>query len=492
MGSRTCQVMRRWQHSAMNLLSDFRYGARWSLNFLCFVFVFAVVALASADVRLPKVLGDHMVLQRDKPIAIWGWAESGEAVTVTFGSASASAEAGDDGRWSVQLPPQSTDSKPTDLIVAGANEIKLADVLVGEVWLCSGQSNMEWPMTRTTHGKEEIAAANHPSIRLFNVQGHINKPAPQDDAAGVWQACTPESVAAFSGVGYHFGQSLSEETGVPIGLIGSNWGGTKIEPWTAKVGLEQVDSLKANAVNGGIYNGMIHPLAPYSMRGAIWYQGESNCLSGDTTIYRDRMLALVKGWQSVFQQDDLSFYFVQLAPFTYAEKFKKRNEDLTVESLPRFWDAQTACLEAIPNSGMAVISDITGNVGNIHPGNKRDVGKRLARWALAKNYGKDEVVYSGPMYRSMAVEGGKVTLSFDHVGGGLKSLDGEPLSHFMIAAGDQKFLPAEAVIEGDTIVLRAAGVTTPVAVRCAWHETAIGNFGNAAGLPAVPFRTDDW
>jgi sialate O-acetylesterase len=275
-------------------------------------------------------------------------------------------------------------------------------------------------------------------------------------------------------------------------LIGSNWGGTKIEPWTAKVGLEQVESLKTNAVNGGIYNGMIHPLAPYSMRGAIWYQGESNCLSGDTTIYTDRTAALVKGWQSVFQQDDLSFYFVQLAPFRYSEKFKKRNKDLTVESLPRFWDAQTASLETIPNSGMVVISDITGDVGNIHPVNKRDVGKRLARWALAKNYGKDDTVYSGPMYRSMAVEGGKVTLSFDHIGGGLASLDGKPLSEFTIAGGDHKFVPAEAKIQGETIVLSAAGVKAPVAVRYAWHETAIGNFGNEAVLPAVPFRTDDW
>jgi sialate O-acetylesterase len=468
--------------------------ARGSLTFFfsCFAFVFGAVALAGADVRLPKVLGDHMVLQRDKPIAIWGWAEPGEKVTVTFAAANASAAAGDDGKWSLQLPAQKADSEPKDLVVAGANTITLTDILVGEVWLCSGQSNMEWPMSRTIHGKEEIAAADHPQIRLFNVQGHINKPEPQEDAPGAWQACTPESVAGFSGVGYHFGQSLGEEIGVPIGLIGSNWGGTKIEPWTAKVGLEQVAALKENPANGGIYNGMIHPLAPYSMRGAIWYQGESNCLSGDTTIYTDRTLALVKGWQSVFQQDDLSFYFVQLAPFTYAEKFKKRNKDLTVESLPRFWEAQTACLEAIPNSGMVVISDITGNVGDIHPVNKRDVGKRLARWALAKNYGKEGVVYSGPMFRSMAVEGGKVTLSFDHVGGGLKSLDGEPLSHFTIAAGDQKFVPAEAVIEGDTIVLSTAGVTTPVAVRYAWHETAIGNFANAAGLPAVPFRSDDW
>ena len=478
----------------MNLALDYRWVARWSLKFFCTVAAFVGLTLTPVrgDVRLPKVLGDHMVLQRDKPISIWGWAEPGESVTVTFGSTSASATTGDDGRWSLQLAAQSTSSEPKNLVVAGENEITLTDILVGEVWLCSGQSNMEWPMTKTAHGKEEIPAANYPQVRLFNVQGHINKPEPQEDAPGAWLPCSPESVAGFSGVGYHFGQSLHEEIGVPIGLIGSNWGGTKIEPWTPKVGLDQVDSLKKNAANGGIYNGMIHPLAPFTMRGAIWYQGESNCLSGDTTIYTDRTLALVKGWKSVFRQDDLSFYFVQLAPFIYAEKFKKRNPNLTPESLPRFWDAQLACLEAIPQSGMAVISDITGNVGNIHPGNKRDVGKRLARWALAKNYGKDETVYSGPMFQSMAVEGGKVTLKFDHVGGGLKSLDGKPLTQFMVAAGDQKFVSADAMIEGDAVVLSAAGIETPVAVRYAWHETAIGNLGNAADLPAVPFRTDDW
>jgi sialate O-acetylesterase len=228
------------------------------------------------------------------------------------------------------------------------------------------------------------------------------------------------------------------------------------------------------------------------MRGIIWYQGESNCLKGDTTIYTDRTEALVKGWRTVFEQDDLSFYFVQIAPFIYAEKFKKRNDKLTAESLPRFWDAQTACLKRLNNCGMVVVTDITGNVKDIHPQNKRDVGHRLARWALAKNYGQTDLVYSGPRYTGMAAEGGVATLKFNHTGGGLKSLDGEALSNFTIAGADKKFLPAKAEIAGATVKVSHPDVADPVAVRFAWHETAIGNLGNAEGLPAIPFRTDDW
>ncbi len=454
--------------------------------------IFAHFSFATADVRLPNVLGDHMVLQQGKPINVWGWADKGESVKVTLGEATASVQAGDDGKWSVALSKQEANAEPQTLTVKGNNEIVLKDILVGEVWICSGQSNMEWRMTQTMHGKEEIAKAKYPNIRLFNVPKHINKPQPQDDAPGQWQACTPESVPGFSAVGYHFGQALHAKLDVPIGLIGSNWGGTRIEPWTPKVGLEQVDSLKANAANGGIYNGMIHPLAPYTMRGIIWYQGESNCLNGDTTIYTDRTQALVSGWRTVFKQDDLPFYFVQIAPFPYSERFKNRNKDLTVESLPRFWEAQAACLKCVSNCGMVVVTDITGNVNDIHPRNKLDVGQRLARWALAKSYERSDVVFSGPMYKSMAVNDDKVTLSFDHVGSGLRSLDGKELSQFQVAGKDKKFVTAKAWIEGDTVVVQSDGLKEPVAVRFAWHEVAVGNLGNKDGLPASPFRTDDW
>ncbi|MFT5468416.1 MAG: sialate O-acetylesterase [Verrucomicrobiales bacterium] len=459
----------------------------------CFAALFAVlISSAAAELRLPNVISDHMVLQQGKPIQLWGWADAGEAVTATLGDATVSSKTGDDGKWALQLPAQKANAEPQTLTFKGANEIKLTDILIGEVWICSGQSNMEWALKSTEKGAEEIPKANHPQIRLYNVQGHINKPEAQEDAPGEWAASSPESVPEFSAVGYYFGKALQAELDVPIGLIGSNWGGTQIEPWTPKVGLEQVDSLKENAKNGGIYNGMIHPLAPFTMSGIIWYQGESNCLKGDTSIYTDRTVALVKGWRTVFKQDDLSFYFVQIAPFPYAEKFKKRNPNLTVESLPKFWDAQAACLEALPNSGMVVITDVTGNVNDIHPRNKRDVGARLARWALAKNYGQSDLVYSGPTYKSMTVDGDRAVLSFDHVGGGLAALDGEALTQFQIAGADKQFKPAEAKIEGETIVVSAEGIAKPTAVRFAWHETVIGNLGNKEGLPAVQFRTDDW
>lgn len=446
----------------------------------------------NADVRLPNVLSDNMVLQQGKPLYIWGWGEPGENIKLSFASQTRSVQTGEDGKWMVELEPLQANSEPSSMTIAGNNKITLNNILVGEVWLCSGQSNMEWSMAQTEHAAEEIAKADHPQIRLFNIPEHLSQDEPQDDAPGEWQACSPETVRGFSGVGYHFGQALASKLDVPIGLIGSNWGGTMIEPWTAKEGLEQVDALKSNAQNGGIYNGMIFPLAPYSLRGVIWYQGESNCLNGDTNIYTDRTIALVKGWQSVFKQDDLSFYFVQIAPFPYASRFKDRNANLTEESLPRFWEAQTACLKALPNSGMVVVTDITGDVNDIHPRNKRDVGHRLARWALAKNYGDTQIVYSGPLYESMKIDGNKIVLSFEHTGSGLTSLDGKPLTHFRIAGKDKNFVEAEAKVVGDTVVVHAASVDEPVAARFAWHETAIGNFGNQEGLPASPFRTDSW
>jgi len=455
--------------------------------------VWVFVGGVAADVRLPRVLSSHMVLQRDKPVNLWGWADPGEQVTASFGRAKVSATAGDDGRWKLQLPAQKTSNRPQSLKVSGKNQLELTDVLVGEVWLCSGQSNMEWRMTQSQHKGEEIPKADHPRIRLFAIAKRKAK-TPQDDTPHDWTACTPQTVASFSAVGYHFGQALHRELKVPIGLVQAAWGGTQIEPWTPSIGLEMVETLKSQAKsgNGGIYNGMIHPLAPLTMRGAIWYQGESNCLKGDTTIYMDRTRALVGGWRKVFGQDDLSFYFVQIAPFTYVKAFAKRNKNLTVESLPRFWEAQAACLEAVPHSGMVVVTDITGNVGNIHPPNKRDVGHRLARWALAKNYGRKYLAYSGPMYKSMKTEGSKVRLDFEHVTKGLSALDGKPLTHFTVAGADRKFVEAKAVIRGKTVEVSSDQVKAPVAVRFGWHETAIGNLGNKAGLPAAPFRTDDW
>jgi len=467
--------------------------------------LFAGQASLHAEVKLPNIIGSNMVVQREKPIRIWGWADPGERVTVTFGESSQTDTADQNGKWMVELKEQKASNKPQNMLIQGNNEIVLKNILVGEVWLCSGQSNMQWNMKQSRHGKEEIPKAKNPNIRLFQI-GRKVAPVPQDNVPTTWRACSPQTVSGFSAVGYHFGEKLHEELDVPIGLIQSAWGGTEIEPWTPLEGFAKIKELASfkDAVSkltkesevdshtpSAIYNQMIHPLAPLSMRGIIWYQGESNCVLGDTTIYTDKTLAMVSGWRSVFKQGALPFYFVQIAPYVYTSR-KEKYEYLTVESLPRFWDAQTACLDKVPNSGMVVVSDITADVNNIHPGNKRDVGDRLARWALAKNYGQKDLVHSGPIFQSMTIEGGNAVLSFEHCGSGLQSFDGKPLSPFMVAGTDKKFVPAQAAIEGNTVVVSSPDIANPVAVRFAWHETAIGNLGNKEGLPAAPFRTDNW
>lgn len=457
----------------------------------------ALVALilgsqASADVRLPKLFSDHMVIQQGQPTVVWGWAEAGEKVSVKFAEATADATADSNGKWMVKLAAPSAGG-PHELTVAGKNTIKLTDVLVGEVWICSGQSNMEWTVQMSQNAKEEIAAGNHPRIRHIKVQ-HTPAEKPLDDlTTNGWQVASPETVANFTAVGYFFAKNLQEALDVPIGLIGTNWGGTRIEPWTPPEGFKQVPALKeiadsldkypAKNKDGNInhqsplalYNGMIHPIVPFAVRGAIWYQGESN--NGEGMLYADKMKALISGWRKVWGREDLPFYYVQLAPFKYGG-------DPT--SLAGIWEAQAAAL-SIPNTGMAVTVDI-GDVADIHPRNKQDVGRRLALWALAKTYGK-ELVYSGPLYDSHKIDGNKVRIEFKHTGGGLVARDGKPLSHFEIAGEDGKFVPATATIEGAAVVVHSDQVQKPTAVRYAWHQEAQPNLSNQEGLPASPFRT---
>ena len=342
------------------------------------------------------------------------------------------------------------------------------------------------------------------SLRQFAQDPHIKIPhtpaaTPQKDVTSSgWQPATPQYVAEFTGVGYFFARHLHKELkGIPIGIIGCNWGGTRIEPWTPPVGFKSVAELqeitdklseypskRGNGINHqsplALYNGMVAPLVPYGIKGAIWYQGESN--NGEGMLYHHKMRALINGWRSLWSNDKLPFYFVQLAPFRYGRR--------DPQHLPGIWEAQTATLK-VPHTGMAVTVDIS-NIRNIHPTNKQDVGLRLALWALAKDYGRDDLVYSGPLYKSMSVEGGKITLTFDHVGGGLTSRDQKELNSFTVAGKDKKFVPAKAVIKGDKVVVWADSVVEPVAVRFGWLDTAEPNLSNKAGLPASPFRTDDW
>ena len=465
---------------------------------------------ASADVKLPNVLGSGMVLQRDLPVPVWGWADAAEKVSVSFAGQTKMTTAGDDGKWMVKLDPLTANSSPARMTVTGNNKISLDNVLVGEVWICSGQSNMEWSLNASLNGKAEVSAANHPVIRLFNVPGHTTSPLPKETGAGSWQVCQPRSANGFSAVGYFFGRRLHLELDVPVGLIGSNWGGTRIEPWTTLAGFESVPELseiaaqvrnyKADTKVGGgspaaIYNSMVHPLAPFAMRGGIWYQGESN--GGEGVTYYHKKHALVNGWRQIFQNKDLAFYWVQLANFQQENRHPAGGDGWA-----KIREAQTQALD-IPGTGMAVITDI-GAANDIHPRNKQDVGWRLAQWALHQTYGERDLVPAGPLYKDHKVEGDAIRLTFQYVGEGLmvgqknglkptEQIQDGTLEHFAIAGVDRKWFWAEATIDGDTVVVKSADVPEPVAVRYAFTmNPAKANLYNKEGIPASPFRTDRW
>jgi len=483
---------------------------RQRLSCLSMALVFAgLITSAQADVKLASIFGDSMVLQRELPVPVWGWAAAGEEVTVTLGDQSKKVTADADGRWQVKLDPLKANGEGQMLKVSGKNTIELKDVLIGEVWICSGQSNMEWPLQSTINANEEVAAASHPQIRLFNVPGHLTSPVAKDTCPGNWQICEPNTAGGFSAVGYFFGRRLQDELKVPIGLVGSNWGGTRIEPWTSPAGFQSVPELKAIAdqvaaykedtkVEGGspsaIYNAMVHPLAPFAMRGAIWYQGESN--GGEGESYYHKTQALVNGWRELFNPD-LAFYWVQLANFQNPNDNPEGGDGWA-----KLREAQRKSLN-IKHTGMAVIIDI-GEAGDIHPRNKQDVGSRLAQWALNQTYGMKNVVPSGPLYKSHKAEGGSIRVSFDHVGGGLVVgkkdgltpllvvKDGK-LERFAIAGADKKWHWAEATIDGGGVVVKSSEVAEPVAVRYAYSMNPTGaNLYNIEGIPASPFRTDDW
>jgi len=470
---------------------------RWTIASMGLFLVLAVGAVAPAAVKLPSIFSDHVVLQRQMPLTIWGWADAGEKVTVELAGKSATTQAGDDGRWRVELPAMEAGG-PHTLTVKGSNTLTVNDVLVGEVWLCSGQSNMEWPVSRSANAKKEIAAANHPKIRHFKVP-HIARATPQADVPGKWAVCSPNTVGGFTAVGYYMARKLQQALDVPIGLIGSNWGGTRIEPWTPPVGFESVEALsdiaervRKQAVDAKpndkvkhqdptmLYNGMIHGIVGYPMRGAIWYQGESNHREG--MLYAHKKRALVEGWRTLWNIGEFPFYFVQIAPYQYG------NEDPHV--LPRFWEAQAHAAEHIPHTGMVVINDIA-TLNDIHPPNKQDVGLRLANMALKRNYGFEKIVATGPTPQSITPTGDKLRVSFAHTAGGLKSRDGKPLTHFEVAGDGSGWHDAEATIDGDSVVLHAPKVDKPQAVRFAWHKLAEPNLINGAGLPTGAFRAGD-
>ena len=508
----------------------------------------ALAAVATAAPKLPNIFSDHMVLQRDRAIPVWGTAEAGEEVSVSFAGQTKTTKADADGKWMVHLDAMPAQAEGAELNVTGKTERVFKNVVVGEVWICSGQSNMEWSVNGSKNPEKEKAAANLPLIR------HIKVPKrPSDryetDFNSRWQVCSPDTVGSFTAVGFYFARELRAKVNVPIGLINSSWGGTKIEPWMPRAGfgliqeqgfagniIKRMEDQDPSTVAGKqkyrngfanlkkwiaqaeqdvdrgqvptgmpqlpmlnrshqdptrLYKGMIHPLVPYAMRGAIWYQGESN--GGEGESYTHKMDGLVNGWRTVWDQGDFPFYFVQLANFQ-----KDSDTPQGGNGFSRIRWAQQQALR-IKNTGMAVIIDI-GEENDIHPRNKQDVGKRLAQWALKHDYGMD-VVPSGPLYKSHAVEDGKIRVQFDHIGKGLMVgskneldpvvEDKGKLKRFAIQSKDGKWHWAQAKIEGDSVVVWNDAVKEPVHVRYAYDANPVGaNLYNRDDLPAGPFRSD--
>jgi sialate O-acetylesterase len=463
---------------------------------------FMTIQPVCAKVSVPSFFSDHMVIQREKPVPIWGWADPGEKVSVTFAGQTKSAVANPKGKWMVKLDAMKASTESRELTISGENTLVRKDVLVGEVWLGSGQSNMEWGMTKCKGGKEDIAQANHPHIRLLSMTNRLHH-SPQRDVhkSITWHVCSPENLTklgtkhggGFSGTAYYFARDIHERLKVPVGVIQSAWGGTRIGPWVpeeawaanpkfenlskeikaarkeyetnllSRLGILEewmAEAKEAKASAGRVpdfpeipdhrfrnhhaltvlYNGMINPFVPYGMRGFIWYQGESD--NGAGMEYYDYMKTLISGWRDKWGDETLPFYYVQIAPFNYKKMPSHR--------LPELWEAQTKSLE-IPHTGMAIINDV-GELNDIHPRNKKDVGKRLALLALAKTYGKISPFILGLCTRDSKREGQAIRVHFKHTGGKLSSRDGKPLDWFEIAGSDGKYLKAKAVIDGDTVV----------------------------------------
>lgn len=451
----------------------------YQLRFLALAaLLISSVSLAHAEVKPNGLFTDNMVLQREKKVPVWGTAADDEAVTVSIGDQKVETKA-KEGRWSVELAPLKAGG-PHLLTISGSNKIELKNVLVGEVWLAGGQSNMEWSVNSSENPKEVAAASANDQIRLFTVPRNAQDK-PTYEVKGNWNVCGPETVGKFSAVAYHFGAALQKKLGVPVGLISSNWGGTPAQRWTAKEVLESNPELAGYAKGkSDLYNGMIHPLLPFALRGAIWYQGESN--AGQAHRYRTLFPAMIKNWRDDFKQGDFPFLLVQLAPY----------QAISPEPQESSWaELREAQLLAtrLPNVGMAVITDI-GNEKDIHPKPKQPVGERLALAARAIAYG-EKIEHTGPLFDSLTVKGNEAHVKFKNVGEGLVA-KGDKLTGFTIAGEDHKFYNAEAKIVGDTVVVTSDKVGKPVAVRFGWANFPVVNLWNKDGLPASPFRTDDF
>ena len=466
------------------------------------LFLVPLASLNAADLKLAAALSDHMVLQRDKPVPVWGWADAGEAITVEFAGQKKTAIADASGKWQVKLDPMKASSESRVLIVQTGKvdrKLEVTDVLVGEVWLGSGQSNMAMRVSGARDYKTEQTTANLPQIRTFNEGSNASARA-NADCSGKWSVCSPETVGTFSATLYFFGRELHRELNVPVGLINSSVGGTPIEQWIAaeaqkgqgkappaprpspkgspqKQAANQGAAAAKKNIIGGLFNGKIAPLVPYALRGVLWYQGEANTHPGKGALYQHQLPLLVTDWRKRWGEE-LPFAWVQLPNFNRPGEGWSLVREAMLKTL------------SLPKTGMAITVDI-GDAKDIHPKNKQEVGRRLSLWALGTVYDRKVPAVSGPLPAGHEIKGNKIIVAFQHTEGGLVAKDGD-LTGFFIAGGDKQWKPAEATIEGNKVVVSNAGVANPVALRYAWASVAICILVNGAGLPASPFRTDAW
>lgn len=483
------------------------------MKLLVAVLFLVAAATLSADVKLPALFSDHIVLQRGKPVPVWGWADAGEELTVKFGDQLKKAAADKDGAWKVMLDALKASGEPAELIIKGKNEIVLKDVLVGEVWICSGQSNMGWTVGQSGNASEEISNSANPQIRMFTVP-LTNAEEPQKDLMkrdekSAWLLADPANTGGFSATGYYFGRELHKELKVPVGLINTSWGGTRAEAWTSKPALEAVptckvivdawaeklkdhkpekdDQAKSHHRPAALFNAMIAPLVPFTVKGAIWYQGEAN--TGRAVQYQTLLPTMIKDWRKQWG-DQLSFYIVQLAGFG-----NKRPQPPEIGAEDPWAELQWTQLQTaitVPKCGLAVANDI-GDEKDIHPKNKQEVGRRLALQALVKDYNRKDIVPGGPVFGGGDTMGNKFMISFSNIGGGLKSRDGGELKGFIIAGADKVWKPARAKIIGKQVQVWSEEIAKPVAVRYFWQSwNPEANLMNKEGLPAGIFRTDKW
>ena len=442
-----------------------------------------------SNIRLPRLISSNMVLQQRDSVRIWGWADPYEEVTVapSWTQQTYKATGSRDARWELKVATPAAGG-PHTIIIKGKNTIVLNNVMIGEVWICSGQSNMEMSAEKGLQDvKKELLSAHLNNIRFFHIP-KTTAPYPQDDCAGQWAACDSITLQAFSAVAYFFGKRLSRELNVPVGLIAASWGGTAAEVWTPDSIVNNDPVLKQAATKivpsgmcpyqpGYAFNAMIAPVTPYTIAGAVWYQGENN--TGAAGTYKQLFTAMIDSWRAAWKKD-FPFYFVQIAPFRYQAK--------NTGALLREAQLQSA---AHPKTGMVVITDLVADTNDVHPANKHDVGLRLANFALADTYHRQGIPFQSPVFSSMRIRGNRTIITFDHADKGLV-IKGATATEWMIAGDDKIFYPAEVAIHQHTVTVFSKMVKAPVAVRYGFRDAAMGNTFSREGLPLAPFRTDNW